>query len=220
MTAVDKPVAAIPETAGVAVKSGDVSVDVAKTDRRYVRSDPSAIASPVVDKSVADSPRAASAPAASVAAPVDVEEPVYDKTVAVDLSHESAKAAAAQNSPVAPRTVDAQSVATSSARAEVIAETVGKVAQVVAAQILVNPALVRGEGQMVVRLKEDVLDGSSVKLTAEAGTLSVEITPATRSAQHAAVAAASRLESALAEHVAAFHHVRVSVKKGRQNEAV
>jgi len=140
----------------------------------------------------------------------------------VDLSHEAAKVATAQAAPVAPQTVDAQSVAasTASARTEVIAETVGKVVEAVAAQILVTPALVKGEGEMIVRLKSDVLDGSTIRLTAESGTLSVEISPATQSVQRVIVEAAPRLETALSEHVAAFHHVRVLVKKGRQNEAV
>ncbi len=228
---VDKPVVTSPETATVAVKSTDVPVveraapvlvDVAQTGRRSVLQDPSVVTAPVIDKPVADSSREASAVAAPVAAPVDVEEPVYDKTVVVDLSQESAKVAAAQAAPVAPQTVDAQSVAasTASARTEVIAETVGKVVEAVAAQILVTPALVKGEGEMIVRLKSDILDGSTIRLTAESGTLSVEISPATQSAQRVIVEAAPRLETALSEHVAAFHHVRVLVKKGRQNEAV
>ena len=98
--------------------------------------------------------------------------------------------------------------------------TVGKVVEAVAAQILVTPSLVKGEGELIVRLKSDVLDGSTIRLTAERGTLSVEISPATQSAQRAIVESALRLEAALSEHVAAFHHVRVLVKKGRQNEAV
>ncbi len=153
----------------------------------------------------------------------DAEDSVYDKTVVVDLSQESAKVATAQAAPAAPQVIDAQAVAasTASARTEAITETVGKVVEIVASQILVTPSLVRGEGQMIVRLKEDVLDGSSIKLTAASGTLSVEIAPATNSAQQAIVAAAPRLESALIEYVAvaSFHHVRVHVKKGRQNEA-
>ncbi len=153
---------------------------------------------------------------------VVTDEPAYDKTVVIDLSHEAAKTATAQPATAAPQAVDVQAAAasTASARTEVVAETVGKVVDAVAAQILVTPALVKGEGEMIVRLKSDVLDGSTIRLTAESGTLSVEISPATHSAQRAVVAAAPKLETALAEHVAVFHHVRVVVKKGKNNEAV
>ena len=220
---VDRPAAARPVVEAVVVEK---PIANAAVDEKPVVEKP-AVAPVIVDRLVAAKPEVAELGSDRIGTPIvttsaDVEEPAYDKTVVVDLSQEAAKVAASQTATIAPQAVDVHSatVSMSSARTEVIAETVGKVVEAVAAQILVTPALVKGEGEMIVRLKSDVLDGSTIRLAAESGTLSVEISPATQSAQRAIVEASPRLESALAEHVAAFHHVRVLVKKGRQNEAV
>ena len=220
---VDRPAAARPVVEAVVVEKPIVNAAV---DEKPVVEKP-AVAPVIVDRLVAAKPEVAELGSDRIGTPIvttsaDVEEPAYDKTVVVDLSQEAAKVAASQTATIAPQAVDVHSatVSMSSARTEVIAETVGKVVEAVAAQILVTPALVKGEGEMIVRLKSDVLDGSTIRLAAESGTLSVEISPATQSAQRAIVEASPRLEAALAEHVAAFHHVRVLVKKGRQNEAV
>ena len=120
----------------------------------------------------------------------------------------------------APLREDGISVAAATARTEVIVETVNKMVEAVVGQISVTPSLVKGEGEVHMTLKPTVLDGSDITLTAKDGTLTVAITPATPEAVQSAAAALPRLEAALAEHVAAFHHVSVALvaKKGKTDE--
>ena len=108
-----------------------------------------------------------------------------------------------------------------SARTAAVVETVNQVVEAVAAQILVTPALAQGEGEIRIVLKQTVLDGSEIRLSAKDGTLTVAIVPATPEAAQAASSALPRLETALAEHAPSFHHVAVAVaaKKGKSNEA-
>jgi flagellar hook-length control protein FliK len=99
-------------------------------------------------------------------------------------------------------------------------EVVNTVAEAITDQILVTPSLVRGEGRMIVRLKQEVLDGTEIRLSSEGGKLAVEVVPSTPDAAKLATEAMPRLETALAEHVATFRQVSVSVRKGKSNEAV
>ena len=59
-------------------------------------------------------------------------------------------------------------------------------------------------------------------MSSKDGTLAVSITPATQEASASAATALPRLETALAEHAPAFHHVTVALalKKGSRNETV
>lgn len=119
--------------------------------------------------------------------------------------------------PVAPEVAAA---AAATARTEVIVETVDMIVEAVAEQIEVTSALSHGDGNVRIVLKPTVLDGSEISVTARSGELSVAISPATPDAARLAAAALPRLETALAEHVSAFHHVAVAVvqKKGKANE--
>ena len=146
--------------------------------------------------------------------------PVAEEVV-VDLSQESARAAMPfHNVPVATVAPQEAAASVASARTEAVIEVVNSVAEAIADQILVTPSLVRGEGEMIVKLKPTVLDGSEIRLSSENGTLAVEVVPSTAKAARLVTDAVPRLETALAEHVAAFRHVAVSVRKGRVNEAV
>ena len=120
----------------------------------------------------------------------------------------------------APLREDGISVAAATARTEAIVETVNKMVEAVVGQISVTPSLVKGEGEVHMTLKPTILDGSDITLTAKDGTLTVAITPATPEAAQSAAAALPRLEAALAEHVATFHHVSVALvaKKGKTDE--
>ena len=44
--------------------------------------------------------------------------------------------------------------------------------------MLVTPALVRGDGEVVIRLKPTVLDGSEIRLEAKGSAISIDIQPA------------------------------------------
>ena len=193
---------------------------------------PVAPAAPVAP--VAESPVVKSSAAPVAEAPVAKSEVVSAKpvvaakrtaapeeVVVIDLSQESARAAAPlREAPFVAAAQQEIAASTASARTESIIEVVNNVAEAIADQILVTPSLVRGEGQMIVRLKPEVLDGSEIHLSSESGTLAVEIVPSTQNAAKLATEAMPRLETALAEHVATFRQVSVSVRKGKVNETV
>ena len=150
-----------------------------------------------------------------------------DKTEekAVAASAHVTVAPAAVEAPV-PQTVqvpsEAAAVSAASARTEAVVETVNQVVEAVAGQLLVTPGIAYGEGEVKIMLKPTVLDGSEITMSSKDGTLTVYITPATQGAMAAAEAALPRLETALAEHAPAFHHVSVALasKKGSRNETV
>ena len=110
------------------------------------------------------------------------------------------------------------SVGDASTRTAEIAETVSRIIEAVSEQIEVCPAMVRGEEEVVIRLKPTVLGGSEIKLSAKDGILSLEITPATPVAEQLVARNIPQLERALAEHIPAFHGFTVAVKRGRNNE--
>ncbi len=173
-------------------------------------------AAQVSETPVAKSEVASARPVVSgkrTAAPEDI--------VVIDLSQESARAAVPlREAPFVAAAQQEIAAATASARTEAIVEVVNNVAEAIADQILVTPSLVRGEGQMIVRLKPEVLDGSEIRLSSESGTLAVEVVPSTPNAAKLATEAMPRLETALAEHVSTFRQVSVSVRKGKANEVV
>jgi flagellar hook-length control protein FliK len=110
--------------------------------------------------------------------------------------------------------------AAATARTETIVETVGQVAEAVAAQIQVSPTLTRDEGEIRITLKPDVLDGSELNLAAKDGVLAVRITPATPEAAQIVAQNLPRLEEALAAHIPAFRSFTVEVKRGKTDETV
>ena len=91
-----------------------------------------------------------------------------------------------------------------------------------AARILVTPALASGgNGEIRISLQPTILDGSTVTLTSQDGTLTVAVTPATPAAARLATAALPNLADALAAHAPTFRHVQVALvpKKGTTDEA-
>ena len=119
--------------------------------------------------------------------------------------------------PVVPEVAAA---AAATARTEAVVETVDKIVEAVAEQIVVTPTILHGDGNVRITLKPTVLDGSEISLTAKDGTLSVIVVPATPEAERLAAVALPRLETALAEHVSVFRHVAVVIaqKKVKANE--
>ena len=99
-------------------------------------------------------------------------------------------------------------------------ETANEIADAVAAQIVVTPSILKGEGEVLIRLKPTVLDGSEIKLSSKDNTLSIEIVPATEQAEQMIAGHVIQLERALAEHLPTFGSFAVSVaKKGKQDES-
>ena len=69
----------------------------------------------------------------------------------------------------------AATVDAATARTQVLVDAV----EAVCDAILVTPGLLRGQGEMIIRLKPDVLAGTEIRLEAKGSTLTVEFTPAT-----------------------------------------
>ena len=142
------------------------------------------------------------------------------ETVVLQAAPAGVPVPAGVEAPVVPEAV--QHVAAATARTEVIVETVNRMVETIVDRISVTPSFAGGEGEMRITLRPTVLDGSAINLSAKDGELSVAVVPATPQAAAVAAAALPRLESALAAHAPAFHHVAVvlaSVRKGKTNEA-
>jgi len=92
----------------------------------------------------------------------------------------------------------------------------------VADTIMVTPSLVRGEGEITIRLKPTVLDGSEIRLEAKGTSITVAITPATPSAAQVIVQSQAQFEQALVERLPSFQ-IAVTVattKTSRRNGSV
>lgn len=110
-------------------------------------------------------------------------------------------------------------MAVASARTVEIVAAVEEIVAAVSEQIVVTPSLVKGEGEVVIKLKPTVLDGSELKISAKDNALSVVIAPSTPQIAQLTTAAIPQLERALAEHMPTFAFINVAVaKKGKLDE--
>ena len=142
------------------------------------------------------------------------DEPAADKPVVLH-------AAVVPEAPVAAPSVPQPNsdMAVASARTVEIVAAVEEVVAAVSEQIVVTPSLVKGEGEVVIKLKPTVLDGSELKISAKDNALSVVIAPSTPQVAQLATAAIPQLERALAEHMPTFAFINVAVaKKGKLDE--
>ena len=153
----------------------------------------------------------------SVVIPVD-RKPEEKAPASVEIAASTVvPVAVAQPPPVAVAGAD---VAVASARTTEIVETIAEIVEAVSAQIEVTPSLVKGEGEILIRLQPTVLDGSEIKLSAKDNNLSLIIVPATPAVEHLVAGNLPRLEVALAEHLPTFGNISVAVaKKGKFNES-
>ena len=90
-------------------------------------------------------------------------------------------------------------------------------AQAVADALLVSSGFVRGEGQLLVRLRPEVLGGSEIRLVATEGTLTVIVNPATQDVQTLVEANRTQFEQYLAEKVTSWR-LAVTVKRGGNDD--
>ena len=84
-------------------------------------------------------------------------------------------------------------------------------AEQVADAILVTPSLVRGDGEITIRLKPTVLDGTEISMKAKGTDISVIIVPTTPSVAHIVEQSKVQFEQMLAERLPTFQ-VAVSVQ--------
>lgn len=221
------PVSAAPSPFDSAVRFQRVLADAAPTGEISPASDG------VLSRGAAATPRTSvgfDAPSPAAPPHVDAPSPAVPQSEEPAAPHDVPFAlgqpplevllASTPSSTLVGAAVPAEAAA-ASARTETLAVTVSNIAEAVATQILVTPALAQGEGTVRLVLKPNVLDGAVVTLTAQEGTLTVTLTPPTPKAAAIAAAALPQLEVALASHAPAFHHVAVvltSARKGLSNE--
>lgn len=83
--------------------------------------------------------------------------------------------------PIEVKTPEVAPVVAASVEAKVEAVTAAEVlveaANAVADTMLVSPGLMRGEGEIIVQLKQDVLSGTELKIAVQSGTMTVEFAP-------------------------------------------
>ena len=167
--------------------------------------EPSIIAEPVVVKSAMKLP--------------DVEVQNAPEMIMLHAAPISDFVLPAPAAPAMPESV--QQLAASTARTETIVETVNQIVETVVDEISVSSTLATGNDEIKITLRPTVLDGSTIKLSAKDGELTVAVIPATLESASVAAAALLRLEYALAAHAPAFNHVAVvlhSAKKGKPDE--
>lgn len=142
------------------------------------------------------------------------DDPVAEKPVVLNAAVLPEVAVAA---PSVPQPNSDMAVA--SARTVEIVAAVEEIVAAVSEQIVVTPSLVKGEGEVVIKLKPTVLDGSELKISAKDNALSVVIAPSTPQVAQLTTAAIPQLERALAEHMPTFAFINVAVaKKGKLDE--
>ena len=93
-------------------------------------------------------------------------------------------------------------------------EMMVRAAEAVADAILVTPGLMRGEGEILIRLKPEVLDGSAVKITVAGHRLSVEFQPQIAETAQFIERNLPQLQQVLVARIHSFT-VAVSVRKER-----
>ena len=113
---------------------------------------------------------------------------------------------AAPVSTIAPVAIEIDPAA-ATARTHELVEAATQVADT----ILVTPSLVQGEGEIIIQLKPNVLDGSEIRLEAKDSSITVAITPATPAVAQAIAQAKVQFEQALAERIPSFQ-IAVSVE--------
>ena len=103
--------------------------------------------------------------------------------------------------------------AAASARTQNLVE----VAEQVCDAILVSPGLVKGEGEIRLQLKADVLDGTEIRIEAKSSALAVSFQPVTSEAQYLLERHISQFEQHLAGRIHNYQ-ISVSVRRSKQNE--
>lgn len=154
---------------------------------------------PVAEKALPDEPTADVLVAAGVA-PHDVRPQMVEISTAVPVetvkSVEIVRQVAA-TSPVQPT--------------DVLLEA----AQAVVDTILVSPGLLRGQGEMRIQLRSEVLDGSEIRIAVEGRVLAIEFLPQTVEMATLIERSRPKLEQHLTEHI---HQFRIAVDVRRREQ--
>ena len=181
----------------------DESSVVAFAARRGRRALPSEGA---VQKAAPSAPSASSAPSAPSALPVSFAVPEV-----------SAPAAAPTAAPVTAVEAVVAAFTPSAARAVEPAQVLVEAARAVADTLLVTPGLLRGEGEIRIQLRPDVLDGTEIHIVVAGRQLTVAFTPPTPDLVALIEQSRPQLTAHLAERIHSFQ-IAVDVRRRVRSE--
>jgi len=210
---VAQPASASPAIAGSDEPSPDGRTAFAHPERAEL-AQPEPKAKPVAAKSTKPAAKSAAEQDEPVAKP---EEPILD--VRNVLAQPAPAAAPVAEPGIDGRTEFAQLAAT--ARSHELVEAAAEVADT----ILVTPSLVRGDGEVKIRLKPTVLEGSEIRLEAKGNSITVEVSPATPDIARVVERSQAQFAQQLSERLPSFQFAvsisqrPVSDRKALRNEA-
>ena len=128
------------------------------------------------------------------------EEPTPLQAAPVAMPNETIRAGTASEAASASAVALEIDPAAATARTQELVDA----ALVVADTILVTPSLVRGEGEVTIRLRPTVLDGSEIRIEAKGESLTVALTPSTDQVQRFAEQSQARFAAELSERIPSF----------------
>ena len=174
--------------------------------RRGRRALPSEGAVPGAVPSVPSAPSASSAPSAPPALPVSFVVPEV-----------SAPAAAPTAAPVTAVEAVVAAFTPSAARAVEPVQALVEAARAVSDTLLVTPGLLRGEGEIRIQLRPDVLDGTEIHIVVAGRQLTVAFTPPTPDLVALIEQSRPQLTAHLAERIHSFQ-IAVDVRRRVRSE--
>ena len=120
----------------------------------------------------------------------------------------------APEAPAAPAVTPVEIVRTQAAQPLPPAQVLVEAAQAVADTLLVSPGLLRGQGEVVVRLRPDVLEGTEVRIAVTGRQLDVQFQPTTVDMAVLLENCRTQIANHLTAKIATFN-VTVDVRKKR-----
>ena len=206
-----RPGVEVPPAESSSVVSPVVSTrpDVAVVDESSVAARRGRRALPsegAVQKAASPASSASSAPPAPPALPVSLAVPEV-----------SAPAAAPTAAPVTAVEAVVAAFTPSAARAVEPAQVLVEAARAVADTLLVTPGLLRGEGEIRIQLRPDVLDGTEIHIVVAGRQLTVAFTPPTHELAALIEQSRPQLTAHLAERIHAFQ-IAVDVRRRVRSE--
>ena len=197
----------VPVRLDAAVEDGSsVAAFAARRGRRALPSEGAVQKAASPASSAPSAPSASSAPSAPSALPVSLAVPEV-----------SAPAAAPTAAPVTAVEAVVAAFTPSVARAVEPAQVLVEAARAVADTLLVTPGLLRGEGEIRIQLRPDVLDGTEIHIVVAGRQLTVAFTPPTPDLVALIEQSRPQLTAHLAERIHSFQ-IAVDVRRRVRSE--
>ena len=188
------------------VDESSVAAFAARRGRRALPSEGAVQKAASPASSAPSAPSASSAPSAPSALPVSLAVPEV-----------SAPAAAPTAAPVTAVEAVVAAFTPSAARAVEPAQVLVEAARAVADTLLVTPGLLRGEGEIRIQLRPDVLDGTEIHIAVAGRQLTVAFTPPTHELAALIEQSRPQLTAHLAERIHSFQ-IAVDVRRRVRSE--